>query len=172
MNELPPGHQESAPSCALHADLLGRHAVPAVPEAALHLQSLKSPWGALGPALVVPNTSQHTPMQKLVCRQMSQLLGSFPPAASSGSSAGVVLSIALVAQQDVLAVFIFPTHAAALPGGKRPAESHQKLTKFIDGWKFQLLNTNPSNQITRQTPPQESLAPLTLGVPVIDAKRE
>ena len=88
MNELPPGHQESAPSCALHADLLGRHAVPAVPEAALHLQSLKSPWGALGPALVVPNTSQHTPMQKLVCRQMSQLLGSFPPAASSGSSAG------------------------------------------------------------------------------------
>ena len=88
MSEHPLGLQGSAPSCALHADLLGRHAVPAVPVAVLRLQSLKSPWGALGPALVVPNTSQHTPMLKLVCRQRSQLQGSFPPVASSGSSDG------------------------------------------------------------------------------------
>ncbi len=88
MIQLLLGHQGSAPSCALHADLLGRHALPAVPEAALRLQSLKSPWGALGPAPVVPNTSQRTPMLKLVCHQRSQLPGSFPPAASSGSSAG------------------------------------------------------------------------------------
>ena len=88
MSEHPLGLQGSAPSCALHADLLGRHAVPAVPVAALRLQSLKSPWGALGPALVVPNTFQHTPMLKLVRHQRSQLLGNFPPAASSGSSAG------------------------------------------------------------------------------------